>query len=171
LDKITHALLIFFVTEISRSTNTRHFESGPVLMNVNKYGGLKKRARVLPRHYNALIRDERLEGKALSLSSPLISHQMESAHRCTGLLFITARISHLTPRNRTIGRSLAAHRNQFGEYKNGSFSSPNCEYLLHFCVQGRTTIHVQGRLNNDVIVREYFASGYFSNLSNVSLNS
>lgn len=34
----------------------------PVLMNVNKYGGLKERARVLPRHFvRAFIRDERVE--------------------------------------------------------------------------------------------------------------
>lgn len=96
------------------------------------------------------------------------AYQMESAHRCTGLLFITMRISHLaTVRS---GRSLAAHRNQFGEYKNDSFSSPNHEYLLYFCVQGRATIHVQGCFNNDAVVRrEYSAIGYFSNLSNVSL--
>lgn len=96
------------------------------------------------------------------------AYRMESAHRCTGLLFITMRISHLaTVRS---GRSLAAHRNQFGEYKNDSFSSPNHEYLLYFCVQGRATIHVQGHFNNDAVVRrQYSAIGYYSNLSNASL--
>jgi len=82
-------------------------------MLISTEGWRRKRARVLPRHFvRALIRDERVVGKALSVVvrrclSPLISHQMESAHRCTGLLFITARISHLAPRNGTIGRSLA----------------------------------------------------------------
>lgn len=80
-------------------------------MNVNKYGGLKKRARVSRVVIScALIYSWRAREKAFAVVVVVLvfatnfAYQMESAHRCTGLLFITARISHLAT-ERSVARS------------------------------------------------------------------
>lgn len=78
-------------------------------MNVNKYG-LKERARALPHHFvRARIRGSSAWKNVVVAAN--FTYQMESAHRCTGLLFITVRISHLAmersvARSRRIGTSL-----------------------------------------------------------------
>jgi len=61
-------------------------------MNINKYRGSKKRARVLSRHF---ARSWRAHEKNVVAAATNFAYRMKCAHRCTGLLFIIARISHL----------------------------------------------------------------------------
>lgn len=78
------------------------------------------------------------------------------------------RISHLAT-ERSVARSLVAHRNQFGEYKNGSFSSHTEPQVSSTFLCSRPCIHVQGYFDNNASIPRSYPR-YFSNLSNVSLS-
>lgn len=97
---------------------------------------------------------------------------MESAYRYTGLLFITARISHLaTERSVARSRRIESIETSLENTKTVLFHRRTASIFYISVFKAVQTVHVQGRLNNDVIVREYSAIGYFSNLSNVSLRT
>jgi len=85
-------------------------------------------------------------------------------NRCTGLLFITERVSHLATKRSLVARGWRIETSLVNT-KTVLFHHRTANIFLYFCVQGRATIHVQGRFNNDAVVCfAYSAIGYFSHL-------
>jgi len=100
-----------------------------------------------------------------SPSSSLISRIRWN--RCTGLLFITERVSHLATKRSLVARGWRIETSLVNT-KTVLFHHRTANIFLYFCVQGRATIHVQGRFNNDAVVCfAYSAIGYFSHLSSM----
>jgi hypothetical protein len=105
--------------------------------------------------------------RAAVLPSPSPSSSLISRirwNRCTGLLFITERVSHLATKRSLVARCWRIETSLVNT-KTVLFHHRTANIFLYFCVQGRATIHVQGRFNNDAVVRlAYSAISYFSNL-------